>query len=115
MKRGKNPLPRNWADLLTVEEAQSILTHWNEQVAYYDAHAGMLGAARHGRICRTRVALWTECIERKRAKLKCQDLVDAARQRGDEPMDLSEPCSTPVSPIKTGAKLGRKSSPSLFD
>lgn len=117
MKRGKSPLPRNWADLLTLADAQSILDHWKEQVGYYDMHPDMCGAARHGRITRTRVDLWEAVIRRKRDGQKCHDLVDAARQRGDEPLDLdlSVPCSTPVSPIKTGAKVERNLGPSLFD
>jgi len=116
-------LPKNWADRMTLDDARDTLAHWQSRVAFWD-HRVTLGdssAPRHARICRNRVSLWNACIARKLAGQTCQDLVAAAVAKGDEPIDLSVPHSTPETPIKTGAKAKRKSDlsvpysgPSLF-
>jgi hypothetical protein len=73
-------LPRNWADQLTLEEAQNIRKHWVSRVSFWEWHEAMddLDAARHLQIVKSRVVLWDEIIERKRNGERCQDLIAVA-------------------------------------
>lgn len=73
-------LPRNWADQLTLAEAQTIRLHWVSRVSVYEWLGAMddYDAARHLQIVKSRIVLWDEIIDRKRNGGRCQDLIQVA-------------------------------------
>lgn len=75
-------LPKNWADQLPVDAAQSILVYWQGRVPYWQWFLAMDDpiAEQFLANAKSRVILWQQCLDRKRNGQRCQDLVNEARE-----------------------------------